>query len=179
MVKKKNKSKSGRTSLEGTLIAALGQDSHAFEPEGTAKPLVLGGVAIPGCPGLAGNSDADVVLHAVTNAVSGLHGVPVLGALSDELCLKNGIRDSSVYLGRSLELLKKYQLTHVSVSIEALRPRLAGHLQSMRKSIARICSLTEDHIAITATSGEGLTAFGRGEGIQAFAVVSAKTEDRK
>lgn len=155
-------------------IAAIGQDSHCFEPEGTAKPLVLGGVAIPGCPGLSGNSDADVVLHAVTNAVSGLHGVPVLGALSDELCLKKGIRDSRVYCIRSLEMLKKYRLVHVSVSIEARRPHLAGHLQAIRKSIARICSLTEEQVALTATSGEGLTAFGRGEGIQAFAVVSAQ-----
>jgi len=179
MVKKKNKAKAGRTISAGTLIAALGQDSHQFEPEGTVKPLVLGGVAIPGCPGLAGNSDADVVLHAITNAVSGLHGVPVLGALSDELCLKKGIRDSRVYLGRSLALLTKYRLVHVSVSIEAQRPRLAGHLQAMRESIARICLLTENHVALTATSGEGLTAFGRGEGIQAFAVVSAQTENRK
>jgi 2-C-methyl-D-erythritol 2,4-cyclodiphosphate synthase len=179
MARKKNKVKPGRTSSAGTLIAAVGQDSHPFEPEGTAKPLVLGGVAIPGCPGLAGNSDADVVLHAVTNAVSGLHGVPVLGALSDELCLKKGIRDSRVYLGRSLALLTKYRLVHVSVSIEAQRPRLAGYLPAMRKSIARICSLTEDHVALTATSGEGLTAFGRGEGIQVFAVVSAQPEDKK
>jgi len=179
MVKKNNKVKPGRTYYAGTLIAAVGQDSHPFEPEGTAKPLVLGGVTIPGCPGLAGNSDADVVLHAITNAVSGLHGVPVLGAISDELCLTRGIRDSRVYCARSLELLTKYRLVHVSVSIEAQRPRLAGHLPAMRKSIARICSLTEEHVALTATSGEGLTAFGRGEGIQAFAVVSAQTENRK
>ena len=174
---KKNKTNKARSG--SMFISAIGQDSHRFEPEDSAKPLVLGGVTIPGCVGLSGNSDADVVLHAITNAVSGLHGVPVLGALSDELCLKKGIRDSRVYLGRSLALLTKYRLVHVSVSIEAQRPRLAGHLQAMRESIARICLLTENHVALTATSGEGLTAFGRGEGIQAFAVVSAQAEDRK
>jgi 2-C-methyl-D-erythritol 2,4-cyclodiphosphate synthase len=171
---KKNTLKTPQLSSSGMHIAGVGQDSHRFEAEASSKPLALGGVVIPGCPGLDGNSDADVVLHAITNAVSGLHGVPVLGSISDELCLTKGIRDSSAYLASALELLKGYRLVHVSVSIEAQRPRLAGHLPAMRKSIARLCSLTEEHVAITVTSGEGLTAFGRGEGIQAFAVVSAQ-----
>jgi 2-C-methyl-D-erythritol 2,4-cyclodiphosphate synthase len=166
--------------LSGPLcISAIGQDSHRFEPAGSVKPLVLGGVTIPGCIGLSGNSDADVVLHAITNAVSGLHCLPVLGAISDDLCLNKGVRDSSVYLARALELLTGHRLVHVSVSIEAQRPRLADYLPALRKSIAGILSLTEEHVAITATSGEGLTAFGRGEGIQAFAVVSAQTEDKQ
>ncbi len=155
-------------------ISAIGQDSHRFEPEGSAKPLVLGGVVIPGCAGLAGNSDADVVLHAITNAISGLHGIPVLGAVSDDLCLKKGIRDSRIYCAKSLELLTAYRLVHVSVSIEAQRPHLAEHLPAMRESIAKLLSLPAHHVALTATSGEGLTAFGRGEGIQAFAVASAE-----
>ena len=157
-------------------FSAIGQDSHRFEPEGSAKPLVLGGVTIPGCSGLAGNSDADVVLHAITNAISGLHGIPVLGAVSDELCLKKGICDSRVYLAKSLELLTKYRLVHLSVSIEAQRPLLAAHLPAMQGSIAGLLSLPPHHVALTATSGEGLTSFGRGEGIQVFAVASAETE---
>jgi len=160
-------------------ISAIGQDSHRFEPEDSAKPLVLGGVTIPGCVGLSGNSDADVVLHAITNAVSGLHGVPVLGAISDDLCLKRGVRDSRVYCAKSLELLTKYRIVHVSVSIEAKRPHLAAHIPVMQRSIAELLSLSADHVGLTATSGEGLTAFGRGEGIQAFAVVSAQAEGKK
>ena len=182
MVKKrynvKAQAEAGKRSRGEKCIAAMGQDSHCFEPEGSSKPLVLGGVAVPGCPGLSGNSDADVVLHALTSAVSGLHGVPVLGAISDELCLTKGIRDSRVYLGKSLALLKKYRLTHVSVAVEAKRPLLAGYLPAMRKSIARLCSLTEEHVALTVTSGEGLTSFGRGEGIPAFVVVSAVSRKR-
>jgi 2-C-methyl-D-erythritol 2,4-cyclodiphosphate synthase len=174
MKKNRAKPKNGRPVRGALCIAAIGQDSHCFEPEGSAKPLVLGGVTIPGCPGLAGNSDADVVLHAITNAVSGLHGIPVLGAISDELCLTKGIRDSRAYLAKSLGLLKKYRLIRVSVSIEAQRPRLALHLSAMRHSIAEACALSEEQVALTVTSGEGLTAFGRGEGIQAFAVVSAR-----
>jgi 2-C-methyl-D-erythritol 2,4-cyclodiphosphate synthase len=156
-------------------ISAIGQDSHRFEPVSSRKPLLLGGVTIAGCVGLAGNSDADVVLHALTNAVSGIHGVPVIGSIADDLCLKSGIRDSRVYLVKSLEMLTKYKLLHVSVAIEAERPRLAAHIPAMRKLMAGILSLAEEHVAVTVTSGEGLTAFGRGEGIQVFALVSAQS----
>jgi 2-C-methyl-D-erythritol 2,4-cyclodiphosphate synthase len=157
-------------------LSAIGQDSHRFEGEHSQKPLFLGGVVIPDCPGLEGNSDADVVLHAITNAISGLHGTPVLGLISDDLCLKQGIRDSAVYLKKALALMGPRMLLHLSISIEARRPQLTPHLYSMRESIARICSLSIDHVAITATSGEGLTAFGRGEGIQVFAIASARWE---
>ena len=157
-------------------ISAIGQDSHRFESEASDKPLVLGGVTVPRCTGLAGNSDADVVLHAITNAVSGLHGVPVLGRIADDLCLRQGIKDSRAYLAKALEMLTRYRLVHVSVSLEAKRPILAPHLGAMQESIARLLSLSPEHVAITATSGEGLTAFGRGEGIQAFAVVSAESK---
>ncbi|MCU0609183.1 MAG: 2-C-methyl-D-erythritol 2,4-cyclodiphosphate synthase [Chitinispirillaceae bacterium] len=153
-------------------VSAIGQDSHRFELEESAKPLVLGGVVIPGCPGLSGNSDADVVLHAVTNAVSGIHGIPVIGKIADELCQK-GIRDSGVYLAKALGFLKGHRLIHLSISIEAKRPHLSEHFQGMRVSIARLCGLSVDDVAITATTGENLTAFGRGEGIQVLVIASA------
>ena len=71
-------------------ISAIGQDSHRFEPIGSAKPLILGGVQVNGFRGLAGNSDADVILHAITNGISGISGVNILGTISDDLCLKKG-----------------------------------------------------------------------------------------
>ncbi|HUI92578.1 MAG TPA: 2-C-methyl-D-erythritol 2,4-cyclodiphosphate synthase [Chitinivibrionales bacterium] len=154
--------------------AALGQDSHRFEGARSLKPLMLGGIAVPGCPGLAGNSDADVVLHAVTNAVSGISGKNILGRVADRMCLDKGITDSAAYLKKALATLGPWRLVHVSVCIEGKRPVLAKHIPAMKKSIARICSLTERDIGITATTGEGLTAFGRGKGMQAFAVVTAE-----
>jgi 2-C-methyl-D-erythritol 2,4-cyclodiphosphate synthase len=157
-------------------FSAIGQDSHRFEPEGSCKPLTLGGMIIPRCVGLSGNSDADVVLHAITNAISGIHGTPILGKIADDLCLRQGIKESAVYLKKTIELLRGCSMVHISVSIEAQRPKLAEHLNAMRESIANLCSLPVAHIAITATSGEGLTAFGRGEGIQALAIVSARCE---
>ncbi|MFP4164024.1 MAG: 2-C-methyl-D-erythritol 2,4-cyclodiphosphate synthase [Chitinispirillaceae bacterium] len=154
-------------------ISAIGQDSHRFETEDSKKPLILGGVVIPQARGLAGNSDADVILHAVTNAVSGLSGVNILGKVSDDLCLKQGITDSAVYLRKALETLNGWQINHVSVSVEARRPHLSKHIPAIRESLAELLRLTVEHVGLTATTGEGLTSFGKGEGIQAFVSISA------
>ncbi|MBN1603222.1 MAG: 2-C-methyl-D-erythritol 2,4-cyclodiphosphate synthase [Chitinispirillaceae bacterium] len=154
-------------------ISAIGQDSHRFEPVGSSKPLILGGVQLTGQRGMMGNSDADVVLHAITNAVSGISGVNILGKVSDDLCLKQGITDSRVYLSEAMKTLGEWKLSHVSISIEARRPHLAEHIQEIRNSIAALLSLAVEHIGLTATSGEGLTEFGKGEGIQVFVIVSA------
>ncbi|KMQ50477.1 2-C-methyl-D-erythritol 2,4-cyclodiphosphate synthase [Chitinispirillum alkaliphilum] len=158
-------------------ISAIGQDSHRFEAEETTKPLVLGGVEIEGCPGLDGNSDADVILHALTNAISGISGVNVLGAVSDELCLERGITDSKIYLHKAIETAHNYRLLHVSISVEASRPHLSKHMAKIKKSLSQLLSLPAEHVGLTATTGEGLTACGRGEGIQALVIVSACRRD--
>jgi len=159
-------------------ISAIGQDSHRFESESSRKPLVLGGVVIPDAIGLAGNSDADVILHAITNAISGVSGVNILGKVSDDLCLNHGIKDSRVYLEKALETLAedKWELTHVSISVEAKYPHLSSYIDGIKRSIASILSLPIKSVGLTATTGEGLTDFGRGHGIQVFAVVSAVRE---
>lgn len=156
--------------------AAIGQDSHRFMPEGTEKTLMLGGVAIPGSPGLDGNSDADVVLHAVTNAVSGATGVNILGAVSDRMCLVEGIKDSAAYLEEAMRHLAGAHPVHLSVSLECARPKLAAHIPAIRSRLAELLGLSERHVGITATTGEGLTAFGRGEGIFCTAVLTVSEE---
>lgn len=153
---------------------AIGHDSHRFEPVGSTKPLILGGVSIPDSRGLAGNSDADVILHAITNAVSGISGVNILGKTSDTLCLEQGITDSRVYLEKALDTLKDYAVTHVSVSVECKKPILAPHIGSIKQSLARLLSLSTSDIGLTATSGEGLTAVGKGEGILVTALITAQ-----
>lgn len=159
-------------------ISAIGQDSHRFEPENSTKPLILGGVTINGYPGLSGNSDADVILHAITNAVSGISGVNILGKVSDDLCLKQGITDSRVYLKEAIKTLRKHKIVHVSVSIEARRPHLAQHIPAIRSSIAQLLSIDIDEVGLTATTGEGLTSFGRGEGMQALVIITACKTDK-
>lgn len=153
---------------------AIGQDSHRFETKNKTKPLVLGGVQIPNETGLEGNSDADVVLHALTNAVSGITTVNILGAKADELCFKKGVKNSNIYLQKALEYLNGYKITHISFSVEALKPKLAGHIDKIRENIAKLVGIPLDCVAMTATTGEGLTDFGKGLGIQAFVVITAE-----
>ena len=158
---------------------AIGQDSHRFEPEGSPKPLLLGGVRIPGCTGLAGNSDADVILHAITNAISSISGLNILGKIADELCLKEGVTDSSVYLSKALDSLTNYKVIHVSLSIECKRPNLETHIQNIKKSLAALLSLTPSDIGLTATTGEELTEFGKGNGIRVLALITVQKKGNK
>ncbi|NLV99564.1 MAG: 2-C-methyl-D-erythritol 2,4-cyclodiphosphate synthase [Clostridiaceae bacterium] len=157
-------------------ITALGQDSHRFVLEiekAEGRPLLLGGIEICGAPALAGNSDADVVLHALCNAISGLSAQAILGKRADELCA-SGIRDSRVYVREALATLSDdVRLLHLSFAIEAARPYLSDFIPDMRESISALVDLPLTSVAITATSGENLTPFGRGEGIQCFCLASA------
>lgn len=153
----------------------IGQDSHRIS-ESKDKPFVLGGVTFdePFC--LEGNSDSDVILHAITNAISGVTGKPVLGPVADKLC-KAGDKDSRTYLRIALEDLKAigYAVSHVSVSIECLRPKILPKLEALRASVTGLLGVTVADVAITATTGEGLTDFGKGLGVQAFAVLTAES----
>lgn len=150
----------------------LGQDSHAFEKTPSGKPLKLAGIVFEG-PALEGNSDADVVLHALCNALTGVHGVVVLGKATDELS-KAGKNDSAEYVKLALSHLGSLKLSHVSVSLECLRPKIVPKIDEMRKNLAKILGLDYRDVAITAHTGEGLTAFGRGEGILASVIVTAQ-----
>jgi len=152
----------------------IGQDSHKFDFRNKVKKLKLGGVVFEGYPPLKGNSDADPVLHAITNAISGITGINILGAISDKLCLEQNITDSSEYLKEALKYLNGMKLARISISIECLKPAITPMIPQMRLRIAEIAGLMEKSIGITATSGEGLTAFGKGKGIQVFAVVTAE-----
>lgn len=162
--------------VHGMHYVAIGQDSHRFEAGSSEKPLMLGGVLIPGYPGLSGNSDADVVLHAVTNAISGVSGVNVLGGMSDRMCLEQGITDSAAYLREALSTLGDLKPVHLSVSVECARPKLAAHIPAIRDNLSRLLALPPGHVGFTATSGEGLTAVGRGEGIFCTAILTAADE---
>lgn len=159
--------------MENVFFSAIGQDSHRFVPDGIQKQLILGGVSIPDMPGLDGNSDADVVLHAVCNALSGLSAVPILGKRTDYLCKEKGITESAVYVREALATLDTIKLVHLSITIEAKRPRFQGVSLRIRKSVAELVGLSVEHVALTATTGEGLTAFGKGEGISVFVIASA------
>ena len=152
-------------------VSSIGQDSHRFDME-DLKPLVLGGMIIDHPYGLKANSDGDVLLHSVINAVSGLTGVNILGETADKLCFEENIKNSAVYLKEALKYLDNIILTHLSISIECKTPKLSVHIPAIRKNLSRLIGLSPDHIGITATSGEALTDFGRGKGISVFCILT-------
>lgn len=151
---------------------AIGQDSHRFDFENKERKLILGGVEFEGHVGLLGNSDADVVLHAITNAVSGITCKNILGKVSDDMC-KSGITDSEEYLKEALKYLEN-QIEHLSISIECKTPKITPMIEKMRENIARILNVQQNQIGITATTGEGLTEFGKGEGISVFCILTVQ-----
>lgn len=152
----------------------IGQDSHRFLSTDSSKPCVIAGIIFEGVPGLSANSDGDVVIHAICNAITSLTGILILGGIADELCLKDGITDSETYLKKGMEMLVSQKITHVAATIEAKKPAFKKHLQAMRANLARIMDLDISQVGITATSGEGLTDFGCGDGIQCFVIVTTE-----
>jgi len=93
---------------------AIGQDSHRFDFDDKEKQLILGGVVIPGESPLSGNSDADVILHSLTNAISGITGVNILGKVSDDLCEARNNGQQSLFT-RSIEIFKRRHYSCVAI----------------------------------------------------------------
>lgn len=152
----------------------LGQDSHRFLSTNSSKPCLLGGLIFEDVSGFNANSDGDVVFHAICNAISSLTGILILGNIADDLCLKDGITDSEVYLKEALKTLGSQEIVHVAISIEAQKPKIKSRLLEMRENIARVMQLDLSQVGVTATSGEGLTDFGCGDGVQVFAVITTE-----
>jgi len=150
----------------------IGQDSHRFDLENTGKKLILGGIIFEGYPGLLGNSDADVILHALTNAISGITCKNILGEEADRLC-ESGVTNSEIYLKHALSYMSS-RISHVSISIECSVPKITPKIENMRNNIARILNISKQSIGITATSGEGLTDVGKGEGISVICIVTTE-----
>jgi 2-C-methyl-D-erythritol 2,4-cyclodiphosphate synthase len=145
----------------------IGQDSHRFDPAETKK-LILGGVVVDGEKSLSANSDGDVVLHALANAISGVTCVNVLGSIADKMCLEDGITDSAEYVKEALKYLNDGKISNASFSVECAVPKISPIIPQMRENIADLLSVEQNCVGITATTGEGLTSFGRGEGVQVF-----------
>jgi len=153
--------------------AGIGKDSHRFDFDDKTKKLILGGIIFENQPALSGNSDADVVLHAITNAISGITCENILGPKADDLCLIQGITDSSVYLKESLKALRDSSISHISISIECKFPKITPMIPAMRENLSLLLDIPQTSIGITATTGEELTPFGQGLGIECLCIVTA------
>lgn len=155
----------------------IGQDSHRFLPPDVTKPCVMGGIIFEDTPGFNANSDGDVVFHAICNAISSVTGVLILGGIADDLCHKDGITDSEVYLKEAIKTLGRKKIVHVAITIEGKRPKFKPKIEEMRSNIARVMDLELEDVGVTATSGEGLTDFGCGDGVQVFAIITTEEKD--
>lgn len=148
-----------------------GVDVHAFDDD-PGRPLVLGGVTIPDTRGLAGHSDADVVAHALTDALLGAVGLGDLGSVFgvDDPALAGA--DSLALLERAVERVEAAGWTTVNVdlTVVAQHPRLAPHLPGIRRRLSDALGLPVDSVSVKATSTDGLGSIGRGDGIGCWAL---------
>ena len=153
----------------------MGFDVHAFSGEG---PLMLGGLEVPHERGLAGHSDADVVLHAITDALLGAAGLGDIGEhfLPSDSRWKGA--DSSLFLAHAATLVRDRGgiIDHVDCTIIAEAPKVGPYRQAMRSRIAEITGLSVQQVSVKATTTEGLGFTGRREGIAAQAIASIRTE---
>ncbi|MFN0065309.1 MAG: 2-C-methyl-D-erythritol 2,4-cyclodiphosphate synthase [Chlamydiales bacterium] len=150
----------------------IGQDSHRFLSEEATKPCVVAGLIFHDVPGMHANSDGDVVFHAICNAISSLTGVLILGEIADKILKNTGITGSRVYLDEAVKTLGRQKIEHVALTIEGERPHFLKRNKEMRQSIADALSLDISQVGLTATSGERLTEFGCGEGLQCFCILT-------
>ena len=151
----------------------MGFDVHAFEGEG---PVMLGGIAVPHSRGLAGHSDADVVLHAITDALLGAAGLGDIGEHFPPSDPRWKGASSDLFLSHAAGLISERSGTidHVDCTIIAEEPKVGPHRSAMRERIAAILGLGIDQVSIKATTTEGLGFTGRREGIAAQAVASIR-----
>ena len=154
-----------------------GFDVHAFA-EG--RKLILGGVEIPFDKGLAGHSDADVLLHSITDALLGALALGDLGKHFPDTNEKFKDADSSVLLKKAYDLVrtKNYTLSNVDSVLMMEKPKIAPYVLKMRQNIAKVLNLDLDRVSVKATTTEQLGLTGRGEGVAASAVVLLNKENK-
>ena len=144
-----------------------GYDVHRLTPN---RPLVLGGVTIPYNLGLEGHSDADVLTHAVIDALCGAAALGDIGTIFPDTNPEFKGISSITLLERVSQMLKNYKIQNVDATIIAQSPKLSQYKQEMSKNIAKALNIEEAKVNIKATTEEGLGFTGKGEGIAAQAI---------
>lgn len=157
----------------GDVRVGIGYDIHGF---GSGFQIMLGGVSVPYRRGLVGHSDADVVLHALTDAVLGALGDGDIGQHFPPSDPQWAGASSDRFLADAVTRVaaRGGMIAHLDVSVVAERPKLAPYREAMRTRIAEICGITVDRVGVKATTSEGLGFIGRSEGISAHAVATIR-----
>jgi len=137
------------------------------------RPLILGGVEIPSPKGLDGHSDADVVLHALADALLGAAALGDIGRHFPNTDPRYKGISSLILLGHVADLLRRHRFAVVNADVTLLleAPRIAPHVDRMRATIARALDITPEQVSVKATTGEGMGFVGTGEGAAAYAAV--------
>jgi 2-C-methyl-D-erythritol 2,4-cyclodiphosphate synthase len=147
----------------------FGFDAHPFDAD---RPLLLGGVEIPGSPGLAGHSDADVLSHAIADALLGAAG---LGDLGSRFPAEEQWKDASslLILSETVALLRDHgaAVVNVDATVIAEEPKLDPHRKQMAERVAHALGIERGLVSVKATTTDRMGFTGRREGIAAFAVV--------
>ena len=148
----------------------IGYDIHRTQ---AGRPLLLGGVEIPHDCGLMGHSDADVVLHAICDAMLGAAGLADIGELFPDTDPAYKDADSRELLRNVVTRIQGagLRISNVDLVVHAERPKLGEHKARIRSSVAELLGLTESAVGIKATTNEGLGEIGRGEAIACWAAV--------
>lgn len=147
----------------------FGYDVHAFADN---RKLILGGVDIPYEKGLLGHSDADVLLHSISDAILGAASLGDIGKHFPDNDPEFKNADSLILLKKSYIIVKEkgYKLGNLDVTVCAESPKLAPHIEKMRENIAHVFECDVDKISVKATTTEGLGFVGKKEGISSYAV---------
>ena len=154
----------------------VGYDLHRLE---AGRKLILGGIEIPFDKGLAGHSDADIVLHALTDALLGAAGLGDIGELFPPTDPQWKDCDSKVFLQQARELVEGYgyRIVNVDVVVILERPKLLPYRDAIRKNLAGILGVTGDRIGLKAKTSENVGPAGRGEAAEAHAVACLVRDD--
>lgn len=147
-----------------------GYDIHKLVPN---RPLILGGIEIPHSLGLLGHSDADVLIHAIMDALLGALGMGDIGHYFPPSDPKWKGADSKILMEQVKEIIQSqgWKVGNIDSTIVAEQPKLKPHLKPMRSAIANILNIQLEQVSIKATTNEKLGPVGREEGICAYAVV--------
>ena len=153
-----------------------GYDSHRFDPH---RKLMLGGVEIPGAPGLAGHSDGDAVAHAVTDALLGAAAAGDIGSHFPPGDARWRDADSIDLLGRVVDVLRRLRLRVLNVDVTVIceTPRIGPHVKRMRARIGEALGTGPEAVSIKGKTNEGMGWIGAGEGIAVHAVALIGKED--
>lgn len=154
-----------------SVTTGIGYDSHRLA-EG--RRLILGGVEIEHDRGLAGHSDADVLTHAIIDALLGAAGMGDIGEHFPDTDERYRDADSIVLLDAVLQRLTGggYRVVHVDGTVIMERPKLGPHREAIRSRLADALGLTPERVNLKATTGEGMGFVGRGEGVAALAIAT-------